>query len=157
MYGVYPLLAAGGPLLCSHKVTKGLVIRNASLPHKGLYPANRAEPRAAIILPYFVRINLTLQQKLAMPLQPHSPPSFCPLSPEAYLLTGRRNNKGSFYPSLRLRRQEGCPAKRRRGESSPTLILQALTSVPPAVPQIFRIFISTAARLSFQETSGLFC
>jgi hypothetical protein len=28
-----------------------------------------------------------LQQKLAMPLQPHRPPSFCPLSPEAYLLT----------------------------------------------------------------------
>jgi hypothetical protein len=30
-----------------------------------------------------------LQQKLAMPLQPHRPPLFCLLSPEAYLLTGR--------------------------------------------------------------------
>jgi hypothetical protein len=28
-----------------------------------------------------------LLQKLAMPLQPHCPPLFCPLSPEAYLLT----------------------------------------------------------------------
>jgi hypothetical protein len=25
-----------------------------------------------------------------MPLLPHRPPLFCPLSPEAYLLTGRR-------------------------------------------------------------------
>ncbi|SDP94332.1 hypothetical protein SAMN05428975_3906 [Mucilaginibacter sp. OK268] len=33
LLGVYPLLAAGGPLLCSHKVTKGLVTRGASLPH----------------------------------------------------------------------------------------------------------------------------
>jgi len=34
-----------------------------------------------------------LQQKLAMPLQPHSPSLFCPLSPEAYLLTrGRISN-----------------------------------------------------------------
>jgi hypothetical protein len=29
-----------------------------------------------------------LLQKLAMPLRPHRPPLFCPLSPEAYLLTG---------------------------------------------------------------------
>jgi hypothetical protein len=28
-----------------------------------------------------------LLQKLAMPLQPHCPPSFCPLSPETGLLT----------------------------------------------------------------------
>jgi hypothetical protein len=27
-----------------------------------------------------------LQQKLAMPFQPHRPASFCPLSPEVYLL-----------------------------------------------------------------------
>jgi hypothetical protein len=31
-----------------------------------------------------------LQQKLAMPLLPHRPPLFCPLSPEAYLLTGEK-------------------------------------------------------------------
>jgi hypothetical protein len=29
-----------------------------------------------------------LLQKLAMPLQPHRRALFCPLSPEAYLLTG---------------------------------------------------------------------
>ena len=33
--------------------------------------------------------SLSLQQKLAMPLQPHKPPLFCPLSPEAYLLRGK--------------------------------------------------------------------
>jgi hypothetical protein len=33
-----------------------------------------------------------------MPLQPHRPPLFCPLSPEAYLLTGRK--KIMLLPSL---------------------------------------------------------
>ena len=37
----------------------------------GLCPANQTEPRAAIILPHFVHANPMLQQKLAMPLQPH--------------------------------------------------------------------------------------
>ncbi|WP_370994709.1 hypothetical protein [Mucilaginibacter sp. RCC_168] len=35
----------------------------------------------------------TLQQKLAMSPQPHMPPSFCPLSPEAVLLTGKEKTK----------------------------------------------------------------
>jgi hypothetical protein len=34
--------------------------------------------------------NSTSSAKLAMPLQAHSPSLFCPLSPEAYLLTGKR-------------------------------------------------------------------
>jgi hypothetical protein len=59
---------------------------------QGLCSANREEPRAAIILPYFVHTDPALQQKLAMPLQPHRPPSFCPLSPEAYLLTEKGNS-----------------------------------------------------------------
>jgi hypothetical protein len=33
-----------------------------------------------------------LQVRFAMPLHPHNPALFCPLSPEAYLLTGRRNH-----------------------------------------------------------------
>jgi hypothetical protein len=32
----------------------------------------------------------TLQIRFAMPLQPHKLPSFCPLSPEADLLTGKK-------------------------------------------------------------------
>jgi len=47
-------LAAGGPLLCSHKVTKGLSA-DRLLCAQGFCPANKAEPRAAIILPYFIR------------------------------------------------------------------------------------------------------
>jgi len=37
--------------------------------------------------------NPTLQQKLAMSLQPHRPALFCPLSPEAVLLTGKEKTK----------------------------------------------------------------
>jgi len=59
---------------------------------QGLYPAKQTEPRAAIILPYFVRTFPSLQQKLAMPLPPHRPPLFCPLSPEAYLLTEEKKS-----------------------------------------------------------------
>ncbi|WP_172337596.1 hypothetical protein [Mucilaginibacter sp. SG564] len=36
-----------------------------------------------------------LQVRFAMPLQPHKPSSFCPLSPEAYLLTGEE--KRSYF------------------------------------------------------------
>jgi len=57
---------------------------------QGLCPANRAEPQAAIILLHFVHCSPTLQQKLTMPLQPHTPSLFCPISPEAYLLPGKK-------------------------------------------------------------------
>ena len=59
----------------------------------GLCPANQSEPRAAIILPHFVPAYHVLQQKLAMPLQPHRPALFCMLSSEAVLLTEEKNIK----------------------------------------------------------------
>jgi hypothetical protein len=59
---------------------------------QGLCPAKQAEPRTAIILRYFVPSFPTLQQKLAMSLQPHKPPLFCPLSLEAVLLGRKFNN-----------------------------------------------------------------
>jgi len=89
-HGVYPLLAAGWPVtFVATKVTKKASAERL-LCRTGLCPANRAEPRTAIILPHFVCANPTLQQKLAMSLQPHYPPLFCPLSPEAYLLTEKK-------------------------------------------------------------------
>jgi len=69
--------------------------------------ANQSEPRAAIICPAALSQS-PASAKLAMPLRPHSPPLFCPLSPEAVLLTGR-----SIYfsfPSFRRSRREGRPA-----------------------------------------------
>ncbi|NOW94877.1 hypothetical protein FHW89_001532 [Mucilaginibacter sp. SG564] len=90
MYGADPLLAAGGPLLCSHKVTKGLSAEML-LCARGLCPANQAEPRAAIICPASHPLA-SASAKLAMPLQPHRPPSFYPLSSEAVLLTGKGNS-----------------------------------------------------------------
>jgi hypothetical protein len=39
----------------------------------------------------------TLQVRLAMPLQPHSPPLFCPLSPEAYLLTEKKKLRDILF------------------------------------------------------------
>jgi len=82
-------LAAGGQSLCSHKVTKGLSAEML-LCRTGLYAAKRAEPQAAKPYLYFIRSSSFLQVRFAMPLQPHNPPSFCPLSPEAVLLVGKR-------------------------------------------------------------------
>jgi len=51
LQGVYPLLAAGGPVtFVATKVTKKASAERLLCAHS-LYPANRAEPRAAIICP----------------------------------------------------------------------------------------------------------
>jgi len=55
LYGADPLLAAGGPVtFVATKVTQKAVSRNAYFAAHSLCPANLTEPRAAIILPYFV-------------------------------------------------------------------------------------------------------
>jgi len=77
-----------GQLLCSHKVTKRLSAEML-LCALGLCPAKRAEPRLLNLTPLRSLIPL-LRQGLLMPLQPHRPPLFCPLSPEAVLLTGKK-------------------------------------------------------------------
>jgi len=48
--------------------------------------------RAAIILPYFVRTFPRASAKTCYAPHPHRPPLFCPLSPEAVLLTGEKVN-----------------------------------------------------------------
>ena len=81
------LLAAPWPVtFVATKVTK-----NASadrlLCRTGLRPANRSEPRAAIICPAS-RPLVPASAKLAMPFHHTKPASFCPFSPEADLLGG---------------------------------------------------------------------
>jgi len=58
---------------------------------QGLCPANQPEPRAAKPCLHFVHSIPLLRQGLLMPLRPRRPPLFCPLSPEAYLLTGEES------------------------------------------------------------------
>jgi hypothetical protein len=51
-------------------------------------------------LPRFAHARPSASAKLAMPLQSHRPPSFCLLSPEAYLLTGKIRTEKLFPPLL---------------------------------------------------------
>jgi hypothetical protein len=66
--------------------------------------------RAAIILPLFYPLIAPLLQKLAMPLQPHRPPLFCPFSPEAYLLTGREEKQDCKSQEARKKKPYHCAA-----------------------------------------------
>jgi hypothetical protein len=81
-----------GQSLCSHKVTKRLVSRNASLPHLAFaLQIGQNHGLLNLTSTSFAQFP-TLRQGLLMPLQPHYPASFCPLSPEAYLLTGEKKS-----------------------------------------------------------------
>jgi hypothetical protein len=87
-------LAAGGPVtFVATKVTKKAVSREASLPHMAFALQTRQNHGLLLFCPTSFARFPTLQQKLAMPLQPHEPPSFYPISPEAVLLTGKKNKK----------------------------------------------------------------
>jgi hypothetical protein len=55
---------------------------------QGLCPANQAEPGLQTIAPLRSLKSIT-SANICYALQPHRPPLFCPLSPEAYLLTGK--------------------------------------------------------------------
>jgi hypothetical protein len=109
-HGVYPLLAAGGPVTFFVVVCFFKVLKMAS-PFVATKVTKKASPEMLLCrtrpLPckagrttgcnYFALLrsrNPELQQKLAMPLQPHRPPSFYPLSPEAYLLTRKKEIPG---------------------------------------------------------------
>jgi len=79
-------------------------------------------------------------KNLLCPSSRTKPASFCPISPEAYLLTGR--NKGwKNFPSL-------FPPQAKRGMSM-RLIGRISTLDPPDVSLIFRIFIHQTARFVF--------
>jgi len=65
-------LAAGGQLLCSHKVTKGLVTRNASLPHKA-FTLQTGQNHGLQLFALLRTLNSASSAKLAMPF-PAAPP-----------------------------------------------------------------------------------
>jgi hypothetical protein len=70
--GVYPLLAAGGPdTFVATKVSKKAFSRNASLPHKAFALQSRQNHGLQLFCSTSFAHFPTLQQKLAMPLQPH--------------------------------------------------------------------------------------
>jgi len=94
-------LAAGGPVtFVATKVTKKAVSREASLPHMAFAPQIRQNHGLQLFCATAFAYFPPLQQKLAMPLQPHRPASFCPLSPEAYLLTEEKNSCISLNKSI---------------------------------------------------------
>jgi hypothetical protein len=76
--------------LLDQKVTKNQVQQKGFFAARGLCPANQAKPGLQNLAP--LRSLLALASaSIAMPLQPHSLPSFCLISPEAVLLTKSRN------------------------------------------------------------------
>jgi len=82
-------LAAGGPVtFVATKVTQKAVSREASLPHEAFALQIKQNHGLQLFCPTSFAHFPALQQKLAMPFQPHKPPLFCPLSSEAVLLTG---------------------------------------------------------------------
>ncbi|WP_419699830.1 hypothetical protein [Mucilaginibacter sp. NFX135] len=86
-------MAAGGPItFVATKVTKKAVSREASLPHVA-FALQTGQNHGLQLFALLRTAQFPASAKLAMPLQPHKPPLFCPLSPEAYLLTGRKGKK----------------------------------------------------------------
>jgi hypothetical protein len=83
------------------KRTKNQVSREASLRSPALGPLLGHSPCKAVRTTgcnYFALLRSRfpmLLQKFAMPLQPHGPSLFCPLSPEAFLLTEGRKDAGN--------------------------------------------------------------
>jgi len=59
--------------------------------------------------------NGSASAKLDMLLPPHMPASFCPLSPEAYLLTGRRKYAKNFPPLFPPKAKRGVSSEARTG------------------------------------------
>jgi hypothetical protein len=71
--------------LLDQKVTKNQASRNAPLPHWPC-PANQAKPGTQKFRAFATPRNPNASAKLAFPLQPHRPPSFCLISSGAVLL-----------------------------------------------------------------------
>jgi len=79
------------------KVAKNQVIRKASLPHWA-YPANQAKPGLLYFYPA-VDTHFGLYPSVKICLCPAftlRPPSFCLISPEAFLMTGNGKEKSIF-------------------------------------------------------------
>jgi len=90
-----PLIAAEATtFVLTQKVAKSQVSRNASLPHRPL-PCKSGKTWAAIFLPccrYAPGFCPSVKICYALPLHTR-PPSFCLISPEAVLLTGKGKRK----------------------------------------------------------------
>ena len=74
---------------CRHKSTQKGFQQKCFFAHKAFAPQIN-QNHGLQLFALLRSLNSASSAKLAMPLQPHSPPSFCPLSPEAYLLTGKK-------------------------------------------------------------------
>jgi hypothetical protein len=86
-----PLIAAEATtFVLIQKVAKNQVIRNASLPH-GLLPCKSGKTWAAAFLRRYRSLMplASVKSRYALPLRTR-PPSFCLISSEAVLLTGKR-------------------------------------------------------------------
>jgi hypothetical protein len=59
---------------------------------QGLRPANQSEPGLQTIAP-LRSLKPTTSANICYAPQPHRLPLFCPLSPEAYLLTGEKEKE----------------------------------------------------------------
>jgi len=70
------------------KVTKKSSHQKGFFAAQGFCPANQAEPGTGVFCPA-IRTRSPNFSKILMPLQPHCPPSFCLISPEAGLPTGK--------------------------------------------------------------------
>jgi hypothetical protein len=78
----------GFAVLLDQKVTKNKVQQKGFFTAQGLCPANQAKPGLQNLDP-LTFAQATASASIAIPLQPHCLPSFCLISPEAVLLTGK--------------------------------------------------------------------
>ena len=83
-------IAAKAVTFVATKVTKKAVSREASL-RTGLCPAKRTEPGLQLFCATSFALSIASAKTCYAP-HPHRPPLFCPFSPEAYLLTGKRKS-----------------------------------------------------------------
>jgi hypothetical protein len=92
------IAAAATTFVLIQKVAKNQVIRNASLPHKAIALQNQSKPG---LLPFHAASLAHVPRFSKKPLCPaitHRPPSFCLISSEAVLLTGKKDNFFLPYP-----------------------------------------------------------
>jgi hypothetical protein len=86
----FPLIAAGGLVtFVATKVTKKAFSRKASLPHKA-FALQISQNHGLHLSAPLHSLRPMLQRKFAMPLSRSRPPSFCLISSEAVLLSGKK-------------------------------------------------------------------
>jgi hypothetical protein len=98
LYGVYPLLAAGGPVtFVATKVTKKAFSRNASLPHKAFAPQS-GQNQGLQLFAQLRSLKPPTSAKLAMPLQPHKAIIVLPPFTRSCSADGKKHILKSCHP-----------------------------------------------------------